>query len=428
LVEHTARVCGVRFPYPIEFCEVDADVSQKVFENAKVEVWTIPLRHRVPCSGWLFREKPRPRNILKEKIEEYALHFSLIPGIKAGADLLLFSDGRRVLHEPGTAIPENAVLISNEELTLPPPPPRAYAFCSDTAPADAVAEAVRGVDLLYHAATFTDEHTEEALISFHSTAAQAADIARRAGAGRLLLGHFSGRYADETAHLEQARAVFPETYAAEEGVRWEAGSVELGQPVRSEDTEIQQDVKVVEAPAGKQDVLLSKFLSRVLRHQPGEIGLVLDANGWADVRELMEKARKKRFHFDLEILQRIVATNSKQRFAFNEDQTRIRANQGHTIDIDLGLEPQTPPDVLYHGTAVQNLEIIRKTGLKSMKRQHVHLSLDTKTAVQVGSRHGKAVVLTIETGKMAAQGYVFYVSANGVWLTEEVPAEFIVWG
>jgi ribonuclease Z len=231
LVEHTARVCGVHFPYPIEFCEVDADVSQKVFENAKVEVWTIPLRHRVPCSGWLFREKPRPRNILKEKIEEYALHFSLIPGIKAGADLLLFSDGRRALHEPSATIPENAVPISNEELTLPPPPPRAYAFCSDTAPSDAVAEAVRGVDLLYHEATFTDEHTEEALVSFHSTAAQAADIARCAGAGRLLLGHFSGRYADETAHLEQARVAFPETYAAEEGVRWEVGSPELGQAV-----------------------------------------------------------------------------------------------------------------------------------------------------------------------------------------------------
>lgn len=201
LVESIARLCWVTFPYPIQFHEVDASVSAKIFENQTVEVWAIPLNHRVEAAGWLFREKQKPRNIRPEKIEEYGIHFSLIPGIKAGNDLAL-PDGR---------------LVPNAELTLDPPVPRSYAFCSDTAPSQAVAEAVRGVDLLYHEATFTDEHTEEAAISFHSTAAQAAEIARQGGVGRLLLGHFSGRYSDVEQHLEEARAVFPETYPSEEG-------------------------------------------------------------------------------------------------------------------------------------------------------------------------------------------------------------------
>ncbi|HRI62270.1 MAG TPA: ribonuclease Z, partial [Saprospiraceae bacterium] len=201
LVETTARLCRVVFPYPLEFHEVNAAVSGKVFENQHVEVWTIPLNHRIETTGWLFREKTKPRNIRPEKIEEYAISFSLIPGIKAGNDLAL-PDGR---------------IIPNDELTLDPPKPLAYAFCSDTAPSPAVAQVVQGVDLLYHEATFTNEHLEEAAISFHSTAAQAAEIARQGGVERLILGHFSGRYLDAEQHLTEARAIFPATDQAVEG-------------------------------------------------------------------------------------------------------------------------------------------------------------------------------------------------------------------
>jgi ribonuclease Z len=205
LAETTARLCRVEFSYPLEFREVDASVSAKVFENQKVEVWTIPLNHRIETAGWLFREKVKPRHIRPEKIEEYAIPFSLIHGIKAGDDLML-PDGRR---------------IPNAELTLDPPKPRTYAFCSDTAYSEAVAEAVRGVDLLYHEATFTEEHAEEAAFSFHSTAAQAAEIAKKGDVKRLVIGHFSGRYHDAKQHLAEARAIFPETYAAEEGKSFE---------------------------------------------------------------------------------------------------------------------------------------------------------------------------------------------------------------
>ena len=206
LVAHTARLCGIVFPYPMEFVEVDASVSRMVFENKHTEVWTIPLNHRsTPCSGWLFREKAKPSNIRKDKIEEYQITFPLIPGIKAGADLSL-PDGR---------------IIRNEELTLPPRPPRSYAFCSDTRPSDTVVQVVQGVDLLYHEATFAQEHEAEAEISGHSTAAQAAAIARAANARKLLIGHFSGRYSDVEQHLTEARAIFPESYIAAEGVGFE---------------------------------------------------------------------------------------------------------------------------------------------------------------------------------------------------------------
>ncbi len=201
LIEHTARLTGVVFPYELVFHEVDAAVSTLVFENKLVEVRTIPLEHRGNCTGWLFREKPKPLNIRKEKIAEYAISVPEIKKIKTGDDLLL-PDGR---------------VIPNAELTFPPPIPRAYAFCSDTAPSDTVAGLVKGVDLLYHEATFTDEHVEEARLSYHSTARQAAEIARQAGVRKLLLGHFSGRYTDLARHLSEAGAVFPETTIAAEG-------------------------------------------------------------------------------------------------------------------------------------------------------------------------------------------------------------------
>lgn len=201
LIEQTARLCGIVFQYPIQFVEVDSTVSGRVFENKYVEVLTIPLHHRIPCCGWLFKEKPRPRNIRKEKIAEYDIPVRLIPGIKSGADLDL-PDGR---------------IIANEELTLPPRATRTYAFCSDTAPSPVVAQVVRQVDLLYHEATFTNEHVLEAAISHHSTAAQAAEIALQAEVKKLLLGHFSGRYPSAEQHLVEARGIFTESYAAEEG-------------------------------------------------------------------------------------------------------------------------------------------------------------------------------------------------------------------
>ncbi len=210
LLETTIRVCGVRLTYPIEFQVVDAAVSEKIFENQHVEVWTIPLNHRSPTAGWLFREKPKPRNIRPEILEEYGIadDYAQIKAIKAGGDLHL-PDGRTIL---------------NAALTLEPPPPRAYAFCSDTAPSEAVVTAVQGVDLLYHEATFTEENVEEALIAYHSTARQAATIARQANVGQLIIGHFSGRYADAAQHLIEARAVFEKTELADEGSCWEVVS------------------------------------------------------------------------------------------------------------------------------------------------------------------------------------------------------------
>lgn len=207
LIETAIRICAVRLSYTIEFHEVDTIVSAKIFENEKVEVWTIPLFHRSPTTGWLFREKLKPRNIRPEKIEEYGIQFSAIPAIKAGGDLEL-PDGH---------------LVPNGELTLDPPKPLSYAFCSDTAFSEPVIEVVRDVDLLYHEATFTNANIQEAEISFHSTAAQAAEIAQRAAVKRLILGHISGRYPDTTQHLAEARAIFENTAIAEEGSVWEVG-------------------------------------------------------------------------------------------------------------------------------------------------------------------------------------------------------------
>jgi len=168
----------------------------------------------------------------------------------------------------------------------------------------------------------------------------------------------------------------------------------------------------------------SKFLSLVLRHKPEEIGIALDANGWTDVDELLHKWKGKPA-LTRELLDRVVAENSKKRFALSEDGTRIRANQGHSVDVDLALQPVEPPEVLYHGTATRFLESIRAGGLHCAGRTHVHLSADRETAVKVGSRHGKPVVLTVAARRMHAAGHAFFLSENGVWLTERVPAEFL---
>ena len=170
---------------------------------------------------------------------------------------------------------------------------------------------------------------------------------------------------------------------------------------------------------------LSKLLSFILRHQPGHIGLELNEQGWASVEELLSKLNASGTPVDMSTLEEVVATNSKKRFAFNEDKTQIRASQGHSIEIDLQLQPAEPPPVLYHGTAEVNLESIRSQGLKKQNRQHVHLSDNIATAKTVGGRHGKPVVLSISATEMRAEGYTFYLSDNGVWLTDEVPPKFI---
>lgn len=174
-------------------------------------------------------------------------------------------------------------------------------------------------------------------------------------------------------------------------------------------------------------VSASKFLSLVLRHRPEVIGLSLDDAGWADIDTLI---RLSQAHKPLTraLIEQVVEENSKQRFAISEDGRRIRANQGHSIDVDLGFVPVTPPALLYHGTATRFLETIGREGLVKRSRQHVHLSADADTATAVGARHGKPAVLIIRTGEMATAGHAFFRSENGVWLTDAVPVGFIDFG
>jgi putative RNA 2'-phosphotransferase len=173
-------------------------------------------------------------------------------------------------------------------------------------------------------------------------------------------------------------------------------------------------------------VRLSKFLSLVLRHHPERIGLELDGGGWADVEELLEKSRQADVPLTRELLHQIVEENDKRRFALSPDGRRIRASQGHSIPVELELTPISPPELLYHGTAARALESIRRDGLTGRGRQHVHLSGDEETALAVGRRHGKPVVLKVEAGRMERDGQRFYRSANGVWLTDEVLPSYLV--
>ena len=168
----------------------------------------------------------------------------------------------------------------------------------------------------------------------------------------------------------------------------------------------------------------SKFLSLILRHKPETIGIKLDEHGWADVSELISGISKTR-PFDMKMLEEIVRTDNKQRYSFNEDKTLIRANQGHSIPVDVELEKKTPPEFLYHGTGEKFVSSIDKEGLLSKSRLYVHLSKDTETAVKVGSRHGKPVVYRVAARKMADEGYEFFLSVNGVWLVKAVPAEYL---
>jgi putative RNA 2'-phosphotransferase len=176
----------------------------------------------------------------------------------------------------------------------------------------------------------------------------------------------------------------------------------------------------------RRQIKISKFLSYVLRHHPGSIGIELDEHGWAYVSELLKGAEQNGFIIESDELNTVVEKNDKQRFSLSEDGLRIRAKYGHSIAINLGYRPVVPPDVLYHGTAKGNLESIRTDGLTKGNRYYVHLSPDNETAISVGQRHGKPIVLEVEAGRMHSDGYEYYLCAESkVWLIENVPPAYI---
>ncbi len=168
----------------------------------------------------------------------------------------------------------------------------------------------------------------------------------------------------------------------------------------------------------------SRFISLVLRHKPETIGITLDEHGWANVDELIAGISKTQ-PFTKEMLEELVSTDDKKRYSFNEDKTLIRANQGHSIPVDVELEEVKPPKQLYHGTGEKYVPSIDRQGLISKSRLYVHLSKDIDTAIKVGKRHGKPFVYIVNSEKMFEQGYKFFLSANGVWLTKKVPVEFL---
>ncbi|GHA97811.1 MULTISPECIES: RNA 2'-phosphotransferase [Streptomyces] len=170
-------------------------------------------------------------------------------------------------------------------------------------------------------------------------------------------------------------------------------------------------------------VKVSKYLSKHLRHQPDRIGISLDAHGWVSIEELLRACARHGFAVSRSELDHVVAANDKQRFAVADD--RIRANQGHTVAVDLDLAPAEPPAYLYHGTVARALDAIRNEGLRPMARHHVHLSRDRETATRVGARRGAPVVLSVDAGAMHRAGHLFHVTANGVWLTDAVPPGFL---
>ncbi|WP_367322037.1 RNA 2'-phosphotransferase [Streptomyces sp. HUAS ZL42] len=173
----------------------------------------------------------------------------------------------------------------------------------------------------------------------------------------------------------------------------------------------------------RRTVKVSKYLSKHLRHQPERIGLELDEAGWAEIDVLIAACAAHGFHFTRDELDHVVANNDKKRFAV--EGTRIRASQGHSIEVDLGLPSAAPPAYLYHGTVARYLEAIRTEGLRPMNRHDVHLSPDRETATRVGARRGRPVVLSVDAGAMHRDGHVFHVSANGVWLTQAVPPQYL---
>lgn len=186
--------------YQVHFHEFETKEAALIYEDRSLTVTTIPLRHRMPCCGFLFAEKPRPNHIIREMVDFYQVPVYELNRIKNGADYVT---------------PEGET-VPNSRLTTPAEPPRSYAYCSDTIYVPSVVEQIKGVDLLFHEATFADEDAPRAKETFHTTAAQAAELAKNAGVKRLLIGHFSARYEDETVLLQEASAVFPDTRLAKE--------------------------------------------------------------------------------------------------------------------------------------------------------------------------------------------------------------------
>ncbi|MES2695926.1 MAG: RNA 2'-phosphotransferase [Verrucomicrobiota bacterium] len=174
-----------------------------------------------------------------------------------------------------------------------------------------------------------------------------------------------------------------------------------------------------------QQVRISKFLSLVLRHEPAKAGIVLDSAGWVEVDALLRGCAAAGVSVSREELEQVVAQSDKQRFAFSDDRRSIRANQGHSVEVQLDYAPMVPPDILFHGTAERFLATIRLEGLNKRQRHHVHLSAERAVAVEVGRRHGRPVVLVVAAAEMHAAGHAFFRSANGVWLTESVPVAFL---
>ena len=169
----------------------------------------------------------------------------------------------------------------------------------------------------------------------------------------------------------------------------------------------------------------SKFLSLLLRHDPSRLSLTMDSKGWVNVQELIDNSKGNKTEFTLEIIEAIVASDTKQRYAFSDDRLRIRANQGHSLVVDVELTRKAPPKYLYHGTSFNNLGVIKKEGLNKMSRQYVHLSIDADLAKKVGSRHGRPIILRVSTEEMEKSGYEFFISKNEVWLTDNVPPQYL---
>ena len=171
---------------------------------------------------------------------------------------------------------------------------------------------------------------------------------------------------------------------------------------------------------------LNKFICLILRHNPSLIGITLDQNGWADTQKLLNGLNMAGKKINMEQLIAIVNTDNKNRFSFNFDKSKIRANHGHSLSVDLDLTESVPPDLLYHGTSEKFIDSIKQNGIQKRTRQHVHLSTDIEKAIAVGKRHGNPVVLIINTKQMFLDGYKFYLSENGVWLTDSVPYQYVL--
>jgi putative RNA 2'-phosphotransferase len=200
--------------------------------------------------------------------------------------------------------------------------------------------------------------------------------------------------------------------------------------LRKEADELDQLIKEVDFEPGsnrerKRLNRIGRFIIKALRHKPEELGITLDRQGWVEIDVLLDALRNKNQEITREELEYLVAISDKQRFAIDELGEKIRANQGHSIDVDLGYESQTPPEYLYHGTNEESIDDILETGVQRMKRHAVHLSDNLDTAIKVGRRRGKLLILRVESGKMYEDGYTFYLSDNNVWLTNHIPIQYI---